>query len=273
MAEQDFLIAQQKVFDDLGADHGLGRFQGVGVLQRVLLERHRGQLLGKAFPRVSRRNEIQRALEDVLVDGGRPVVVGQEPAGLPDQQHEVREEVPRVNAPLRYPLRVDARRQLIELLDDLRLVPRTEQPAAQHLVHGLDHGHVRGRRLTAPGRDHPVRAGQLVVQRLEAVLHDLGGFFLGVLPLVQHRRVVELGERVDEQLPVAADLGPVGVVLGHLAERVALDALGQWSQVVGQRLGVLVEVDEDEPFPHLAADRRPGRTGSCRRRRTRPPAG
>ncbi len=113
-----------------------------------------------------------------------------------------------------------------------------------------------GGALTTPGRLQAVRAGQFVVQRLVAELLDLGGFLLGVLPLVQDRRVVELDERVDEQLPVAADLGAVGVGLGHLAERVALDALGQWTQVVDQWRRVVVEVDEDEAFPHLAADRR-----------------
>jgi hypothetical protein len=38
-------------------------------------------------------------------------------------------------------------------------------------------------------------------------------------------------------------------------EGVAFDALAQRSEVVSERLRVLVEIDEDEPFPHLAAHR------------------
>ena len=51
--------------------------------------------------------------------------------------------------------------------------------------------------------------------------------------------VVELGEGVDEELPVAPDLGAVLVDLRHLAERVALEALAQLTQVVAQRRGVV----------------------------------
>ena len=36
--------------------------------------------------------------------------------------------------------------------------------------------------------------------------------------------MVELRERIDEELPVAPDVGPVLVDLGHLVERVAVDA-------------------------------------------------
>src|SRR5208283_4657526 len=67
--------------------------------------------------------------------------------------------------------------------------------------------------------------------------------------------VVELDEGVDEQLPVAADLGLIGVDLGHLVERVALQALAHLSEIVDQRLRFLVEIDEDEALPHLTADR------------------
>ncbi len=64
--------------------------------------------------------------------------------------------------------------------------------------------------------------------------------------------MVELGEGVDEELPVAPDVGPVLVDLGHLAERVALDAGSEIAEVVAHRRGVVrVEVDEDEALPHL----------------------
>ena len=95
----------------------------------------------------------------------------------------------------------------------------------------------------------------VVVQRLEAVPGQLVGLLLDRLLHVQHRRVVELGERVDEQLPVRVDLGPVGVGLGHLVEGIALQALREVAEVVGQRFGVVVEVDEDEALPDLAAHR------------------
>ena len=68
--------------------------------------------------------------------------------------------------------------------------------------------------------------------------------------------MVELGEGVDEQLPVALDLGAVLVDLRQLAERVALEATAELAEVLAQRRLVLpVEVHEDEPLPHVAFDR------------------
>ncbi len=101
-----------------------------------------------------------------------------------------------------------------------------------------------------------MRGLDVVVQRFVAVAGEFFGFVLGGLLHVQDRGgVVELGERVDEQFPVGTDLGLVAVDLGHLVEGgVAFDALGQRAEVfVEGGLGVVVEVDEDEALPDLAA--------------------
>lgn len=95
----------------------------------------------------------------------------------------------------------------------------------------------------------------VVMQRLEADLGELLRLLLDRLLHVQHRRMVELGERVDEQLPVGPDLRAVAVDLRHLVERIALKTRGEIAEVVGQRFGVVVEVDENEAFPDLAAHR------------------
>src|SRR6476661_2701349 len=54
VAQQDLLVAQWEVRDHPGVDHALCGFQGVGVLECVLLERHRGQFLGQPLPGVLR---------------------------------------------------------------------------------------------------------------------------------------------------------------------------------------------------------------------------
>ena len=68
--------------------------------------------------------------------------------------------------------------------------------------------------------------------------------------------MVELGERVDVQLPVGVHVGAVLVDLGHRAEGVAVEAGGERAEIVAQWLRRrLVEVDEDEAFPHVEVDR------------------
>ncbi len=67
--------------------------------------------------------------------------------------------------------------------------------------------------------------------------------------------MVELGEGVDEQLPVRADVGPVLVDLGHLVEGIAGDARAEIPQVLAHRGRVVgIEVDEDEPLPRVDRD-------------------
>ena len=114
------------------------------------------------------------------------------------------------------------------------------------------------RRHAAPRRHHAVRTVELVGERLVAVARrasrdssatDCFACKIGC--------VVELGERVDEELPVAADLGAVLVHLRQLVERVALEALAELAEVLAQRRGVRgVEVHEDEPLPHVDLHRR-----------------
>ena len=86
----------------------------------------------------------------------------------------------------------------------------------------------------------PWGPSSVVVQALEAVAHELARLVGDVLLRVQHRRVVELGERVDVELPVAVHVGPVLVHLGHLAERVALETVRRARR--GSRAARLVSV-------------------------------
>ena len=73
--------------------------------------------------------------------------------------------------------------------------------------------------------------------------------------------MVELHEGVDEQLPVGPDLGAELVHLGHLAEGVLLDPGAESTHVLLQRFGIVVEVDEHEAGPHLAAHRHQAEVG------------
>ena len=69
---------------------------------------------------------------------------------------------------------------------------------------------------------------------------------------MKHRCVVELSERVDEQLPVAADVGAVLVHLRHRLEGVALEVAAVLPEIVEQRRRVVrVQVDEDKAFPRV----------------------
>ena len=91
-----------------------------------------------------------------------------------------------------------------------------------------------------PPHDDTIPCGpsMLVGQRLEAVALELARLLGDGLLRVQNRCVVELREGVDEELPVAPDLGPVLVDLGHLAERVALEPGAELAEVLAQRRGV-----------------------------------
>ena len=112
------------------------------------------------------------------------------------------------------------RGERVEALD-VGAVPGPEQPAVQHPLDRLDHVEILGRRHAAPRRHHAVGPVELVGQRLEPDAGELAGLLGGGLLRVENRGVVELGEGVDEQLPVAADVGAVLVHLGHLVERIA----------------------------------------------------
>ena len=45
----------------------------------------------------------------------------------------------------------------------------------------------------------------------------------------------------------------VAVVLGHLVEGIPLESLAEVAKVIDKRFCVVIEVDEDEAFPYLAA--------------------
>ena len=105
---------------------------------------------------VLRRHEVERALEDVGVVRGRPVVVREVPARLPDQEHEVGEEDERVDAPGLVAGRVQRGGSCVEALD-VGPVPGTEEPAVEHPLDRLDHVEVLGWGHAAPRRHHAVR--------------------------------------------------------------------------------------------------------------------
>jgi hypothetical protein len=107
---------------------------------------------------------------------------------------------------------------------------RTGRSAAA--ARGLNHLQVLRRRHAAPGRHHSVRAAQLVGQGFEAVLLQLGRLVGDRLLRVEDRRVVELGEGIDEELPVAVDLGAELVDLGLLPERVARETTRELAEVL-----------------------------------------
>ena len=101
-----------------------------------------------------------------------------------------------------------------------------------------------------------VRTLDLVVRRLVAHLGDHGAEVPRMLADVHDRCVVELHEHVGEHLPVGATLDPEVVPVGHLVERVVLDAEEHRAEEVAQRLARLLgEVHEDEPGEHVAVHR------------------
>ena len=181
-------------------------------------------------------------------------MVREVPARLPDEQHEVGEEHEGVDSPGLVVGGIHRRRQLVQALD-VGLGPRTEQPAPEDPLDRLDHVEVLRRRHAAPRRHHAVGPVELVGQGLEPVAGELARLVGGGLLGVENRGMVELGEGVDEQLPVGTDVGPVLVDLGHLVERIAGDAVPELPEVLAQRRGVVgIEVDEDEALPRLDLD-------------------
>ncbi len=238
--------------------------------ERVLLDRDRGHLVRDALARVLRRHEVEGALERVPLMGRRPVVIGEVPALAPDQDHEVRPDLERVEPP-RIALRgVDAGGQRA----DVGRVPRSEQAAAGGVLHRLAHLRPAGSTAGCP-RSRPrraVRRSRSAARRTRLAAAGIEKT-AGVWLRVQDGCVVELLEGVHEELPVAPDVGADHEALGHLLERVALDRRDHRAEELAQRLARLaVEVDEDEARPHLAVHRDEAVRRPCRGRRTRPPA-
>ncbi len=73
---------------------------------------------------------------------------------------------------------------------------------------------------------------------------------------VQRRHVIVLLERVGEDLPVAVVVRDPFVAFGQLVERVAVQPGDHRAEELAQALSRLgIEVDEDEPIPHVAVHR------------------
>src|SRR5262245_42752717 len=95
------------------------------------------------------------------------------------------------------------------LAADVRGVPRAEEAAAHQPLDGVQ-GFGRKESTGAPARRaHAVRAVDLEVHRVEPHPLILLVRHHGVLPTVEDRRVIELLEGVEEDLPVAADIAAV----------------------------------------------------------------
>ena len=137
----------------------------------------------------------------------------------------------------------------------LRCPPRPDQAAARG---PFDRVHVLRRQQPPPGAgggDQPVRAVELEVRALER-RRWAGAPRAGTCCGVQRRHVVVLLERVGEDLPVAVVVGDEIVALGHLFERVVVEGGDHRAEELPQALPWFrVEVDEDEPVPHVAVHR------------------
>jgi hypothetical protein len=108
---------------------------------------------------------------------------------------------------------------------EIGALPRAEQPApgdALDRVHAVGGHQVARDALPSVRAHHAVRTVDLVVRAVERC-RRVGARGRYLLLRVQDRRVVELLERVEVDLPVAEDLRPVREPLGHLVERVALE--------------------------------------------------
>ena len=137
VAAQHFLVVEREPLDAAATRCTIWVASSVlASWRRELLERHRRHLLGDALTRRLRGQEVHVALEHVGVVRRRPVVVREVPALAPDQDHEVREQLERVEAP-RVALRRGSRPAGIS--PEVGLVPRPEQAAAGDALHGLDH--------------------------------------------------------------------------------------------------------------------------------------
>ena len=94
-----------------------------------------------------------------------------------------------------------------------RAVPRSDQAAVQICSMGLTMLRSFGGDMPPSDDDHGVVALDVVGQASKPELGQLLGLLLVGLLHVQDRRVIELREHVDEQLPVGVDLRAVAVVL------------------------------------------------------------
>ena len=187
--KQHFLVAVEELVDRARLDHRLGGLQGVGVLQSVFLERHRGQLLRDTFPGGTRRREVDVALEDVGVVRRRPVVIGQIPALPPEQDDEVGEQLKRIQTPRTAFGGVEADRHLAEV----GTVPWPEKPALADVFDRFAHRGIHLPRPDTRGAHQAVRPVDLVVRCLEPSLcRGLGE---------RRRRLVRMQNRVRDRTP------------------------------------------------------------------------
>src|SRR5262249_44257253 len=231
----------------------LRRLEGAAVLQGVLLDGGDAQLLGEAFAHAAGGREIGVRLEDEPIMRGGPVVVGEIPTRLPEHDREVREDLERIEAPVLLVPRVEARRERGG--HDFRHCPGARQPAAHHPLDGIVELRHQEPASASARRTHAMRPIDLEVHRVESLLLVLGSPHDRVLVTVKDGRVVELLERVQEDLPVAANVAAVVVALGQLFERV-VDCGDHRAEEFGEGLPRLLgEVHEDEPLPHLAVHR------------------
>ena len=173
MAHEDLLVVEREVVDDVVLQRRLGAAEHAGVLQRELLEHHRGDLVFDALAHGARRVKCVVGLELVGVVRRRPVAVQQIPAVV-DQDLQVREDLEVGDAPRLDPARVQAGRQV-----RLRRPPRADQSAARD---PLDRIHVLRREQPAPGARRGHQAVRPVELEVPAFERRVGLAHLGRAP-------------------------------------------------------------------------------------------
>src|ERR1700755_2600402 len=126
MTDQDLLIVERKFVDDAGLKRSLRAAEHPGVLQRKLLEHHRGNLVFDALAHAARRVKRGVGLEPVRVVRSRPIPVKQIPAAV-NQDLQVREDLEIADPPRLDATGVETRRQLAQV----RSPPRADESTAR----------------------------------------------------------------------------------------------------------------------------------------------
>ena len=143
------------------------------------------------------------------------------------------------------------------MIDEAAPLPVDGQDArGVHAVRIDREGHVRIGPEPDPAIDRALALRRLhhhdILQRigLEAAEVDLG-----VEPGMDRGDVIALDEIVGIGLPVAGDLELDLLQAGEALHRIRLGQLRQRAQAVGQRLGLEIEIDEEQPAPFADLDR------------------
>ena len=232
---------------DAGGKRGLRGFHRAGVFQPRVAEHRVVELLREPFARRGRRRPIGAAFPQRPVDVERPELV-REPHARQHVQNQVRKDHVQVEPELGAARRVHVRGQ--------RVLGRGA--LGDGLAEAVRHG--RGRaRLVLRVAVHDARAVRAVQPHFGQMAQRvvLAGERVRVGSPVDGVDVIALGKRVQGDLPIAAQLGPIRVARRQVGVGKAAQALAQFTEVGFQRLRRFrMQVDEDETLPGLGRDAR-----------------